>query len=165
MTAAERMHQIREQMLADGNSVSFVELGGGVALVGYQSKFRWRWFATKLHLFTVVLAVPEATSEQLSVHTQQAVDYAMATKGKLRGLQVGIAVIPALASEAVPADARQAVEARPPKKWSAFVFPAIVDLTTNETHWYRGRILWGRLYDRWLRTRLERVLVVNDPGR
>jgi hypothetical protein len=75
--------------------------------------------------------------------TSQAVNYATATKGKLRGLQVGVAVIPALVSETVAPSARQAAERRSPKASAAFVLPAIVAPTINRTYYYRGRVVLG----------------------
>jgi hypothetical protein len=145
-------------MLADGNVVSSVQLECGPALVGYQSRFQWKWVATKLHLFTVVVAVPVATSENLAAVTAQATDYAKRTKGKLRGFQTGVAVLPALVADEVLPEARMAAEARPKTGWAVFVLPAIADLNAQEMYSYRGRLVWGGVYASWLRERLGAVV-------
>jgi hypothetical protein len=135
-----------------------VPLPGGPALVGYQSKFRFRWVATKLHLFTVVIAVPEVTREILDSVTTQAIDYAKKKRGKLRGFQTGVAVIPIVAGSHVQPDARAAVEERPAKIFALILLPAIADLETAETYTYRGRLVFGAIYTAWLRERQKVVL-------
>ena len=133
-------------------------LPGGPALVGYQSKFRLRWFATKLHLFTVVVPAPQATAPLLDDVIRQSIEYAKRTKGRLRGLQTGVAIIPALVAADVQSDARTAVEARPGRAWAAIALPTIVDLAAGETYLYRGRLIWGGIYGAWLRERIAATL-------
>jgi hypothetical protein len=82
-------------------------------VVGYQSKFRLRWLATKLHLFTIVACAPAVTAELLQRITAESFSYANNMKGTFRGLQSGFAVVPAVVSEHVLPDARQLVERRP----------------------------------------------------
>jgi len=149
--AARRLHE-------DGSQVSRVQLPGGIALVGYQSKFRARWAATKVHLFTVLYATVVATDAQLDMLSRDAVDYAKSTKGALRGLQSGLAVIPALVADTVTEQARAAATARPRKQFAVFLLPSIVDLSSGQTLSYQGPILWGALYASWLRARLAAAL-------
>lgn len=158
MSVDERVELIREQMLADGNDVSLVQLRSGPAVVGYKSKFRWRWLATKVHLFTVVVGVPQATNEVLAALTSQALEYAKTTKGKLRGLQTGVAVIPVVVATDVTPEARSTVESRPEKGFAAFVLPAIVDAQAEQTYSYHGRVIWGGMYASWMKERLARTL-------
>ena len=128
MTLEEYVQEASERMRADGSSVSVVSLTGGPAVVGYQSRFRLRWMATKLHLFTVVVSVPQATIDVVSSVTAQGIDYAKKTKGKFRGFQSGVAVIPVVVAAEVLADARAAVETRPAKSFAVITLPAIVDI-------------------------------------
>ncbi len=155
MLPDEYTAEAARRMTTDGSVVSQVQLATGPAVVGYQSKFRLRWFATKLHVFTVVVAVPTVTAETLAQVSQQAVDYAKQTKGKLRGLQTGVAALPVLVTTEVAPDGRDAAETRPPKAWAAFVLPEIVDLSSGQVHRYHGRLVWGGLYAAWLRERLD----------
>jgi hypothetical protein len=143
---------------ADGSRVSPIQLPGGNALAGYRSKFKLAWAATKLHLFTVLYPTDLATDMQLEALSRDALDYAKATKGALRGLQSGVAIIPVLVASSVSDQARAAALARPEKKWAAFVLPAVVDLASGQTLSYQGRFVWGGIYASWLRARIAATL-------
>jgi hypothetical protein len=94
--------------------------------------------------FVHVRAVrPEATSDLLSDLISDSFDYAKKTKGRLRGLQTGVAVIPIVASDTVAPDAIELVRSRPVKGFAAMAMPAIVDLSTGESHLYEGNLSLG----------------------
>src|SRR6266487_1010735 len=112
MNAEDYLRDAAGRLRDDGSEVSRVAMPGGTALVGYQSRFRIRWLATKVHLFTVLYPTVVATDSQLAALGQDAVSYAKATKGNLRGLQSGVAVIPALIAQTVTEPARAAATAR-----------------------------------------------------
>ena len=160
----EYVDEAAHRMAADGSAVSQVPLPIGPAVVGYQSQFRLRWIATKLHVFTVVVPVSSATAETLREATEQSIDYAKQTKGRLRGLQSGVAAIPVLVTARAMPDALAAAESRPSKGWAAFILPAIVDLTSGRIHSFRGRLLWGGIYAAWLRDRLDALPTPRLPG-
>jgi hypothetical protein len=143
------------QMAADGSEVSRIQLSIGPAVVGYRAQFKLRWFATKLHALTVVVAVPAATLDVVTDVTQQSIDYAKQAKGNLRGLQTGVAALPVVVSSAVSPEARSAVETSPSKRFAAQTLPAIVDLSSGQMYRYDGRLLWGGIYSAWLRERLD----------
>ena len=164
MTPEEYVEQAAERMRADGNDVGPVDLPVGRATVGYRSEFRVRWGATKLHLFIVVLPLPVATGEWLTALGRAAAEYAKATKGQLRGLQSGLAVIPALVASEVRPDAREAAEAKPGKEWAVFSLPTVVDLAASQTYTYRGRMVWGAAYASWLRERQAAALSPPPPS-
>jgi hypothetical protein len=153
--ANEYVNEAAQRMASDGSAVSQVLLPIGPAVVGYQSQFRLRWIATKLHCFTVVIPVADATGETVRQATEQSIDYAKQTKGSLRGLQSGVAAIPVLVTPRATPDAVAAAESPPSKGWAAIVLPVIVDLTSGRIHSYRGRIVWGHIYAAWLRDRLD----------
>jgi hypothetical protein len=94
---------------------------------------------------------------------REAVSYAKATKGTLRGLQSGVAVIPALVAESVTEQASAAAAARPKKEFAALLLPAIVDLGNGQTLSYQGPIVWGAMYASWLRARLSAALPAPAP--
>jgi hypothetical protein len=154
MQPEQYVERIAQAMDADGSSVSQVALPGGYAIVGYQSQFKFRWFATKVHLFTVAAPVPVAAIEGLEALTRDSIEYAKQTNGKLRGLQTGVAAIPILVSDHVTPEARAAVQLPPKKGFAAMTLPAIVDLTTGEVLSYRGTQFIGIVYASWLRERL-----------
>jgi hypothetical protein len=151
--ANDYMLMVRRRMVADGQVVSEVQLPSGPAIVGYLSRFRLAWFATKLHLFVAVAAVDSGTAPLLSGLTRESVDYAKVTKGSLRGLHTGVAVMPILVCRTVPADLAAAARAKPGKEFAAFNLPAVIDTTNGLVHTYRGRIVWGAVYASWLRER------------
>jgi hypothetical protein len=155
VNADEYVEAAAARMDADGSEVSRIQLPVGPAVVGYRAQFKLKWFATKLHAFTVVVPVPAATLDVLTDATQQSLDYAKQTKGKLRGFQTGVAALPVLVSSEVSPDARATVESRPSKKFAAQTLPAIVDLSSGQIHRYEGRLVWGGIYDAWLRARLD----------
>jgi len=158
MTPEEFLASTSSNLRADGNAVTTVDLPSGPATVGYQGKFRWRWFASKLNLFTVVATRPEATADALADLISESVEYAKQNKGRLRGLQTGVAAMPILGSDVVSPEAKDSVMSRPPKGFAAITLAAIVDLSTGETHYYQGRPLFGVLYFKWLRERMKQVL-------
>ena len=163
MNAEEYLQGAARRLQDDGSEVSRVTLPGGTALVGYQSKFRILWLATRVHLFTVLYPTDVATDTQLAAFSREAVSYAKATKGTLRGLQSGVAVIPALVAESVTEQASAAATARPKKEFAALLLPAIVDLGNGQTLSYQGPIVWGTMYASWLRARLSAALPAPAP--
>jgi hypothetical protein len=161
MTPEEFLASSFSNLQADGYAVNRVELPSGTATIGYQGKFRLLWVATKLNLFTVVAARPEATSDLLAELISDSIDYAKKTKGRLRGLQTGVAVIPILASHTVAPDAIDLVRSRPVKGFAAMAMPAIVDLSTGQSYFYEGKLVLGAIYTKWLRERMTRALTFN----
>ena len=158
MDATEYLQGAAQRMQQDGSQVSWVGLPGGQALVGYRSQFKLSLLATKLHLFTVLYPTALATDADLAALSRDAVNYAKATKGALRGFQSGVAIIPALVADTVSESARAAALARPKKEFAAFLLPAIVDLAAGQTVSYQGRIVWGGIYSSWLRARVATTL-------
>ena len=158
MTPEAFRTSIVANLTADGNVVTEVELPSGPATLGYQAKFRWLWAASNLNLFTIVAIRPEATADSLSGLISESIQYAKQTKGRLRGLQTGIAVMPILASNTVAPDAIELVKSRPIKGFAAIAMPAIVDLSTGMTHFYEGRLILGAIYTEWLRERMRHAL-------
>ncbi len=64
----------------------------------------------------------------------------------LRGLQFGYMIIPVLVGESPKVDLVQAVSQCPPKRWSLFEFPVVVDLTANRTICFNGTAAWGAFF-------------------
>ena len=162
--AQEYVEAAAARMRADGSEVSHVQLPLGPAVVGYRSEFRLRWVATKLHLFTVVAPAAAATTDVVDRLGEQAIDYAKQAKGRLRGLQTGVAALPVIVSSEVDAAAIAAVESAPTKRFAAFVVPTIVDLSSGVVHRYRGRLVWGAIYSAWLHERLDALPSPDSPS-
>ena len=162
MTPDQFLARATANLAAHGNTVSAVALPGGAVTVGYQHEFRIAWFATKLHLFTVLAVRPEATVDGLARLSQESIAYAKQTKGRLRGFQSGVAAMPILAAPVVAPGVRELVQGRPPKGFAAIVMPAVVDLSSGEISCYEGRLVLGSLYTKWLRARMARALTFDE---
>ncbi|HTC93813.1 MAG TPA: hypothetical protein VK699_10210 [Terriglobales bacterium] len=80
----------------------------------------------------------------------------------LRGMQFGFMVIPCL----IVANADQALveyaERRPPKHFSLFQFPVVVDRSTGKTHYYKQTALWGAFFFSDMREVVERCIVAAE---
>jgi hypothetical protein len=158
MSPDEFRSRCAARLQADGARVEDVALPGGRALVGYQSRFRLRWAATKLNLFTVVATAPVVTAAALQDFTGQALDHAAAAKGRLRGLQTGVAAIAILAGDAVQPDAAGFAEQEMVRRFAAFGWPVAVDLRSGGSWSHQGRVVVGGLYAGWMRERIGAVL-------
>lgn len=64
----------------------------------------------------------------------------------LRGMQFGFMVIPVIVGESPDAPLVETVTKRPPKHWSLFEFPVLINLSTNQTLCYRETALWGAFF-------------------
>jgi hypothetical protein len=64
----------------------------------------------------------------------------------LRGMQFGFMVIPCLVVETADKALIEYAESRPPKHWSLFEFPVVVDRSTGRTHYYNHTALWGAAF-------------------
>jgi hypothetical protein len=64
----------------------------------------------------------------------------------LRGLQFGYMIVPVLVGESPDAALIQAVSQCPPKHWSLFEYPVVVDLSANRTISFRGTAAWGAFF-------------------
>ena len=81
----------------------------------------------------------------------------------LRGLQFGYMVIPCIAAPSMNGVVVAHVTGQPDKHWSLYEFPVAVDLGSGETHYFRGRSLWGALFFSNLRALASDYLEGNKP--
>ena len=125
--------------------------------VARTAEFRWKWFATRLHVFVFVAPVEQAVGVELAQSfTEAGVEYAKSNKKGLPvGFQTGVAAIPILVSSNIDQRARSWAEQRPPRYFGAFATPVLVNSATRERSTYTGRILWGASYARFLRELVE----------
>jgi hypothetical protein len=145
----------------DGVEVTKGQLGGLPVLIGYRSRFRWLWMGTRLHVLTVIATPPgPITGEHLQNFTDAVLDHAIASKGQWRGLQSGVAVIPAMVGEQVSPEAEAFATTRVVKKFAAFAWPVVVDLSTGTVHSHQGRVAIGGIYAGYLRQQIALALPV-----
>jgi hypothetical protein len=142
-------------MLDDGCETRPENWGGTRVMVGYRADFRLRWLATKLHLFTVVGSADAVSRDAVEAFTRVAMDYALARKGDLRGMQSGVGVLAALVSTTVePAAAAWAAD-RQRLRFACIARPVVVDLARGVVSCYRGTPALGWVYSAHFRTKLD----------
>jgi hypothetical protein len=151
MSPEEYLTLVAERLQADGAAVTTEYFRGVPAVVGYRSQFRLRWLATRLHLFTIALSAPRVTPEGLKQFCEEALDFANSQKGRFRGLQNGIAVIPVQIASQINPEAITFAQTTLIRRFSAFAWPAVVDLSTGRVHSHQGRVLLGGIYGPWMR--------------
>ena len=151
MSADEYIKEVASRLRADGAEVTTESMRELTMLVGYRSQFRLRWFATRLNLFTIIGSVQTVTVAGLEQFSKDAIDYAIARKGQFRGLQNGVAVIPVLVGERIEPDAATYATNTLVRRFSAFAWPATVDLTSRHVYKHEGRVLLGGVYADWMR--------------
>jgi hypothetical protein len=128
-------------------------------VVGRQSWFRWRWFATRLHVFVVVFAVPDLSADRAEELTAAAQDYAVTHKGGLpRGIQTGTATVAVFVTEQADPGVRDWFEQAPKHRFAALRFPVLVELSDGKLAYFRGRMRIGRVYLSHLRGVAEEVI-------
>jgi hypothetical protein len=159
MNPGEYVSAVEGRLATAGVQIGHVPIGGLDTLIGYRSQFKLQWMATKLHLFTVV-GTTDATvnGDGLRGFSMQALDFAEREKGGLKGLQVGVAAIPILVSEHVTRDAVRVARNDIIKRFSAFAWPVVVDLTARKAYSHEGRVLVGGFYASWMRSQIALAL-------
>ena len=161
MSADEYIKEVASRLRADGAEVTTESMRELTMLVGYRAQFRLRWFATRLNLFTIVGSVQTVTVAGLEQFAKDAIDYAIARKGQFRGLQNGVAVIPVLVGERIEPDAATYATNILVRRFSAFAWPATVDLTSRHVYKHEGRVFLGGVYADWMRQ--QTAIALPDP--
>ena len=78
-------------------------------------------------------------------------------KGRFRGLQNGVAVIPAtVASEVQPA-AIEVATGQLIRRWAAFAWPTLVDTSAGHVYRHEGQVTIGGLYANWMRLQIAQI--------
>lgn len=153
------------RLAADGCEVRTEDWSGTRVLVGYRSDFRLRWIATKLHLFTIALPMPEVTVSAIETFANSAMDYALARKGQLRGLQSAVAVLPALVSTRVDPAAMQWASSKQRMRFACMARPVVVDVSSNTAGAFSGTAMLGWVYSGHLRRKLRLYFPSPTVGR
>jgi hypothetical protein len=164
MTADEYVRAIAQRLESDGAEIDSKNLPAGFVLIGYRSQFRLRWVASKLNLFTIVAQAEVGTVDRLEHHTDEALSYATSQKGRFRGLQNGVAAIPALVASTVEPEAITFASTHLTRKFSAFAWPVLVDLASEKIYRHQGTVFLGGIYANWIRHRIDATFpAFHDP--
>lgn len=120
------------------------------AVVGYDKRFRWRWFATQMNTFVFAIDCGDELITAAIIEGVLADCHEYATKnsqGWPRGFQSGLAAIAILCSSSIDESARTYCRnLKTGIKWAGFSVPIVVDSSTKEVHQFEKNPAWGRIY-------------------
>lgn len=124
-------------------------------LIAYEQIFKWKWQATKLKITSFVKCVPQITLDDIKSYSEICLKEAiMKKKGLPRGFQNGVLSYNVLVSDNVSPEAIAFVMGRPEKHFSAFEVPIIFDLSNNNLYFYQGNVIWGMMYNSFIKNYL-----------
>lgn len=125
-------------------------------LIVYDEIFKWSWIASKLKMTSFVQYVPHIDAGEIDRYSAYCLEQALKNhRGLPRGLQNGAVSYNVLVSESVSPDAIAFARSRPRKHYSAFEYPVICDLQNHALHYYTDKIIWGALYDSYMKTYIQ----------
>ena len=134
------------------NSSKQIQILNLDTFVTYEEVFKWKWIATKLKIFSFVAYSEELNAHQIIDYSKECLQYALKNKKGLPiGWQNGIVSNNVIVSKHVMTDAIATVTSRPVKHFAAFEMPVIYDLSKNLLYFYNGEIIWGSIYNTFLK--------------
>ena len=157
--AHRRADLARRHMVEGGFTVSDGQLPVGSVVVGSRSTFRFRWLATRLHLFVVVLTVPTIDASTLEQFLVESTAYAREhTRWWNRSVQQAVAVVPVVVCDVATGPAVTVVEQLPRRDSGLMTLPWLVDAATGRTHSSVGKVVFGAIYRPWLDEQIGALL-------
>lgn len=158
MDPQQRLEQVAARLAgADFAVTPNEQIAGTTALVGHTSEFRWRWMATRMHLLIYVQTIDTVTIDGLERFALACTEHALATKGALRGLQIGVAVAPVQIGAHVEDGAQRYAQRQILNRFGAFAWPVAIDATSGEVFRHVGRPAIGAIYTSWMRRQVDAV--------
>ena len=144
------LHSIKSRLESKGIFLSEDSLCGRPTVIGYEKRFRWRWFATQLNTFVVAADYGDETLTVQSIEALLSEAFSYAKKhytGWPRGFQSGVGTIAILLSSSIDDDAiKYCRELKAGKKWAGFAVPVAIGTSSNETFVFDRNPMWGRIY-------------------
>jgi len=134
------------------SSCGNVLVGRFYATQFYEEKFKVKWLATKLKMFSYVSYLPVINEQDIIEFSDACIaDALQKYQGLPRGFQNGVGSFCVLASEYIDPRAIAYVQQRPKKHYAAFEMPIIYDLTRNMLFYYDKTPMWGAIYYKFFR--------------
>jgi hypothetical protein len=123
-----------------------------------RADFKIRWMFTRLHTFVLLGHLGTATGEAMMGFPAAAMQAASAAKGGLpNGLQSGTAAFPVLVANTATEEARGVASRRPDKDFGAMKLPILVDLSGPKAYSFTGAMMWGFMYQGFLKQQQRTV--------
>ncbi len=121
-------------------------------LVTYEEVFKWSWIATKLKIFSFVNFVETIELDTIKEYSSKCLKRAIKEKhGLPRGFQNGVLSYNVLVCNYATPEAIAFVTKQPNKHYSAFEVPIIFDVSNSQLHYYQGDIVWGMVYNSFIK--------------
>jgi hypothetical protein len=121
-------------------------------LITYEEIFKWSWMATKLKITSFVKYLPSTQLSDIVSFSEICLKQAIREKKGLPiGLQNGVVSYNVIASDEISSDAITFATSCPNMHFAAFEIPVLFDLTRKEIHYYKGEIIWGMMYESFLK--------------
>ncbi|MCL2055402.1 MAG: hypothetical protein FWG90_13355 [Oscillospiraceae bacterium] len=122
------------------------------SLVTYEEIFKWSWIATKLKITSFVKYVDSVKLNDIEAYSESCLKQAVRDKKGLPvGFQNGVVSCNVIASESFTPTAIQFALSRPKKYFAAMEYPALFDLKSGGLHYYMGEMVWGSIYDSFMK--------------
>jgi hypothetical protein len=164
MDAESIAEAVAERLHRDGFSVERETIGGVPAHVARRTFFRWRWLATRLHVFVVAFDAELSSAAEAAGRVECALDFALSQPRPLpRGLQTGVLSVVVLAAEQVDAELRAWARWRPRPRFAAWSLPIVFDLETGESLVPSARRFGGIVFDAFLRELAAQIVAAASP--
>lgn len=160
MDPQQHLTAITARMAEAGFTVTpEVPLAGTHVLMGQTTQFRWSWMATRMYLLAYVQTVDTVTAAGLESFGLACLEHALAAKGALRGLQVGVAAVPIQIGAHVEDAARELAERKIQRRYAAFSWPVAIDASSGKVSRHTGRPAIGAAYSSWMREQIDAVTI------
>ncbi len=144
------LQEIKNRIESQSFLFSDDQVCGRPAVVGYDKKFKWRWFATQLNTFLVAIDFGNDSVTIATIESALTDSFAYAKQnynGWPRGLQSGVGVITILLSSDIDGRAIEYCrELKSGKKWAGFAVPVVIDSPTGQVYYFNRNPIWGRIY-------------------
>jgi len=145
-----KLIEIKKRLESQSILFSEDQVHGRPAVIGYDKKFKWEWFATQLNTFLVAI---DFGNDPVTVATIEAAltdSFAYAKQnysGWPRGLQSSLGVVTILVSSRIDERVVEYCrELKSGKKWAGFAVPVAIDSSTGQVHSFERGPIWGRIY-------------------
>jgi hypothetical protein len=150
---------VTDALRRDGFSVERETIGGVPAHVARRTFFRWRWVATRLHVYVVAFDRTVSSTAEAAGRVESALEFALSQPRRLpRGVQTGVLSVVVLTAEQVDPELRAWARWRPRPRFAGWSLPIVFDLETGERLVPVGRGVSGIVYDGFLRELAARIV-------
>lgn len=149
---------VRQRMVADGCVVTDEVVGSMPAVVGYRAQMR---ALTRVHIFAVAAQAERVDEEFLGAFVDDVVMLGWDRKGKWRGMQSGVLVLPILVTESADAAATALTNKAYRLNLAGFatlVQPAVVEVPDGKVWTFRGTRLMGYAYNSLIKQKYNNYL-------